>query len=81
MYLSVLTHVIIYISIILLLSYIKKYFPNNSIITFFKRYGGLLIVIVFIYVLLQLRVPITTVGVLIIGFILVFGYLIFKSKQ
>jgi len=50
MSLSILTRTALYVSFILLLLYLKRRYPNNSIIVFFKRYGGVLLIGCFIYI-------------------------------
>ncbi|WP_316439599.1 hypothetical protein [Lactiplantibacillus sp. DA1] len=81
MSLSILTRTALYVSFILLLLYLKRRYPNNSIIVFFKRYGGVLLIGCFIYILAQFGLPFTAIKVPLVLGILGISVVVFKYKQ
>ena len=81
MSLSVVKHTILYLCFIFLLLYLKKRYPDNVIIGFFKKYGDILLKVCFIYILSQFELPVTAIDVPIVLGILGISVVVLRHKQ
>ncbi|AYE58399.1 hypothetical protein CO218_04170 [Lactiplantibacillus plantarum] len=81
MSLGVVKHTILYLCFIFLLLYLKKRYPDNVIIGFFKKYGGVLLIVCFIYILSQFGLPVTAIDVPIVLGILGISVVVLRHKQ
>ncbi|MDN6252872.1 MAG: hypothetical protein L0J27_07505 [Lactiplantibacillus plantarum] len=61
--------------------YLKKRYPDNVIIGFFKKYGGVLLIVCFIYILSQFELPVTAIDVPIVLGILGISVVVLRHKQ
>lgn len=67
--LPVIIYALAYWTLLEVIGLLKKRYPDNPIILFFKSYGGILLVICLMILLVKLRFQFTAFSVVIFGFI------------